>query len=164
METQLLFSIGGTPQFSSRGCMQELKPLVKSPMLRSLNGNFIKNIKPVEMKYISTITCKDEIPFAFDGIYPGVDVSVGCITPLIQKITSDKMVLSRDYVNGSLVAYDMSQKKISIKKVDGRNVFLSEKSGFLSYRPWMKMKVVDFEVKTNEWDMKNFWVLKLEEG
>lgn len=164
METQLLFSIGGTPKFSARNCIQELKPLIKSPILRSINGNFIENTNDTNMKYISKITCNDEVPFALDGIYPGVDISVGCITPLIQKITSEKTKLSRDYVSGSIIAYDTSNDKVNIKKIDGRHIHLEKSSGYIKYRPWMKMKVVDFEVKTNEWDMKSFWVLKLEEG
>ena len=66
--------------FSSRGLTQTLEPIDQSKVLkRTVNGALVDVSQAQFRKYKSTITCTDREAPALSGIYPGQEVTVGCI-------------------------------------------------------------------------------------
>lgn len=165
MESQLLFNRSGAPPFSARGCKQELKPVQQGKSVRLLSGELVfLGADAQKIKYTTTITGKDHAPFAFDGLYPGCAMEVGCISPIVQRFTNSTINLSRPFVENSLRAVTQTGETITILSVDKKKVVVEEDVvGYISYRPWLSMRVIDFSTHTDEWSMDNQWVLKLEE-
>ena len=112
------------------------------------------------------IKCSDKASIAFDSLWHGSQVKVGCIQRLWQKLAGKQTVLSRDPVLGSVIAQDADLNTIEIKDIKGRQVNLAQtlNDGFVSYCPWLDMRVVDVSFETDEWGMKVSWQLVLEES
>ena len=91
---------------------------------------------------------------------------VGCIQRLAQKADGAFVLLERDPVEGSVCAVMPNQKRAVIQEVTGRKVLLEQEGGgaFVSYCPWLDMRVVSFSLTTNEWGLKAGWRLALEEA
>lgn len=66
--------------YSARGLTQTLEPIDQSAVLkRTINGNLHDVSMAQFRKYKSTITCTDREAPELTGIYPGQQVTVGCI-------------------------------------------------------------------------------------
>ncbi|MEN8237079.1 MAG: hypothetical protein ABFQ95_06010 [Pseudomonadota bacterium] len=164
-ETELTLSIGGLPPFSARGCTQSLTPIVNGELRRTVNGELIYTGNSLHEKYKSVIKGVDKSAAAFDAIWVGAKVKVGCIQRLWQKFSGDKVVLSRDPVVGSVIAQDNTSQNIEVRSCKGRNIKLLKpvEEGYISYCPYLDMRVVDLSYATDEWGMQVSWELVLEE-
>jgi hypothetical protein len=59
-----------------------------------------------------------------------------------------------------------NQEELGLESVMGRNVVFASNVAddtYVSYRPWLDMRVVTFSLNTNEWGLKAGWRLELEE-
>ncbi len=91
---------------------------------------------------------------------------MGCIQRLWQKIAGEEICLERDPVTGSVFVITAKQQEREVQEVTGRKVIFSQNNSeeaFVSYRPWLDMRVVTFSLQTNEWGLKAGWRLELEE-
>ncbi|MBM3467889.1 MAG: hypothetical protein FJX71_00465 [Alphaproteobacteria bacterium] len=166
MESELILSRGGFPPLSARGCIQNLIPIESGLLRRTINGSLIYVGKESGHKYRSIISCEDKASLALEGFWRGSEVRVGCIQRLWQKVSGQEAHLERDPIEGSLFAVTQDRKNIEIKEVSGRKVAINKKRDeviFLSYRPWLNMRVIVFTLTTNEWGLKAGWKLELEE-
>ncbi len=164
MESDLIFSVGGLPPLSARGCIQELTPLALGQLRRTVNGKLVYIGADHQQKYYSVITCQDKTPFAHEGLWRGSLIKVGCIQRLWQKVKGETVTLERDPIVGSIVAIDQAQKPIDILAIEERTLTLSSvENVYISYRPWLEMRVVTFLINTDEWGVKAGWKLETEE-
>ena len=167
METVLTLSLGGLPPLSARGCEQTLKPIQLGQMKRTVNGELI-HVGSQQLKYKSIVKAKDRTVLALNGLAPGVVVSVGCVQPLWEKVEKidNHYDLMRKPVENSVCVFDENQKKVDFE-LDGQvlaiNKIFDDYPIFVSYRPYLEMRVVDFLIKTNEWTFESSWELFLEE-
>lgn len=166
MESELILSRGGFPPLSARGCTQQLMPLATGALRRTVNGNLTYTGKPAAHKYRSLISCEDKASLALEGLWRGSEVRVGCIQRLWQKAGGQEVLLERDPVKDSVIAIAEKQQEKTIQEVTGRMVVLAEafpEETYISYRPWLDMRIVTFSLYTNEWGLKAGWRLELEE-
>lgn len=168
METDLILSVGGLPPLSARGCVQELMPVNNGTFRRTINGTLLH--LGHTLKYRSVITCEDKTSLATHGLMPGSLVRVGCIQRLWQKVNGDeKIILEREAIEGSVAAVDSNQQPITIRQVAGQSVDLmpfaipNDGDSFITYRPWLTMRVINYSLITHEWGVKVGWRLELEE-
>lgn len=166
METVLTLSVGGFPPLSARGCEQILKPIKLGEMKRTVNGELI-HLGPQELKYQSIIRAKDRTVLASNGLYPGVVVKVGCIQQLWERVDDPfkPHTIMRKAIAGSMSVIDEDQNKVHFSQKD-RVVdigYMGKKEIFITYRPELSMRIIDFIIKTNEWTFESSWELCLEE-
>ncbi|MCX7338877.1 MAG: hypothetical protein NTX76_06340 [Alphaproteobacteria bacterium] len=168
METELILSAGGLPPLSARGCTQELMPISNGSLKRTVNGELVMVGSPVH-KYRSVISCDDKTVMATEGLYPGIEITVGCIQRLWQKVMPDPansvVLLDRAPIEGSVAVVDVDQQMIPVVSIDQQQVRLldRQKIYYVSYRPWLAMRMVTYRLMTNEWGIKSGWRLELEE-
>ncbi len=168
METELILSVGGFPPLSARGCIQQIIPLEQGKLRRTINGELIYVGKPIS-KYRSIIYCTDKTSLSTEGLNPGAPIQVGCIQRLWQKVMPDSgnnpILLERPPVEGSVTVIDEKQKSLKIQSVNNQEVQLKDRDSvcFVSYRPWLNMRTVRYNLQTNEWGLKAGWQLELEE-
>ena len=168
METELILSVGGFPPLSARGCKQELIPVSKGALRRTINGELVL-VGNQDLKYKSIIQCDDKTSLATNGLYPGAEVMVGCIQRLWQKVKeggeNEPITLERYPVKGSICVVDDNQKEVVIKELDGKTILLQDrhKTYYISYRPWLNMRAVTYSLNTDEWGIKGGWSLEVEE-
>ena len=164
-ETDLTLSCGGLPPWSSRNCTQELQPIATGELRRTVNGELLyTGLKSYE-KYWSLIKCRDRAPLAFDSLWCGQEMTVGCIQRLWQPISGKSCVLARDYVQDSIVMTDEKGQPLKVQNQDARKLEWegSIERGFISYCPLLKTRVVSFGYDTDEWELEVSWFLKVEE-
>lgn len=139
-DTLLVISPNGIPPYSARGLKQKLEPIDGTKVTaRTVNGTLI-DLSPTQMrKFKSTITCQDQNPPAFDGLWPGMIVTVDCVKELSYLTAGGAP--SRTVVSGS-------------SRVDG---------DFTFYRPQLTMMVMAFTDTLEEWQAVEDWQLDLEE-
>jgi len=139
-DTVLTLSGIGVPPYSTRGASQTLEPIDSAlSMRRTVNGE-LKDISfDGFKKYKSSITATDQNVPAVDGLWPGDTITVGCIQELCYKTSGGSP--ERAVVAGS-------------SRVEGDYTF---------YRPSLVMKVVGYQVNTDEWGAKVGFTLNLEE-
>jgi hypothetical protein len=168
METELILSVGGMPPLSARGCIQQIMPIPQGNLRRTINGELIYVGRPIA-KYRSVIYCTDKASLATEGLSPGVTIQVGCIQRLWQKVLPDPdnkpIMLERTPVSDSVIVIDEQQRHLEIESVDKQEIRLKSREGtcFVSYRPWLNMKTVRYNLQTNEWGLTAGWHLELEE-
>jgi len=169
METVLTFSIGGLPPFSARGCVQTLKPVQLGKMVRTVNGELL-HLGPKTLKYKSIIEAKDKSVLAVDNFSPGSHVRVGCIQRLWEKIEGGaRHTITREDVPGSVSVLDDDQNIIPFSQVgtqitlDNYDNLPAGNAYFVTYRPYLDMRITDFSLKTKEWSMETEWNLFLDE-
>lgn len=137
-----LTGIGIAP-YSTRGAIQTLEPIggASAVIYRDVNGVLRKVGGTSFQKYKSTIQCQDQLPPAFDGVWPGTVLTVTCIAEICyEDITG--VTPQRDMVTGS-------------ERTEG---------GFVYYRPILQMMVVGGpSAQTDEWGATVSWRLDLEE-
>lgn len=166
MESVLIINRVGFPPLSARGCVQYLMLIEAGALRRTINGKLIYTGKQTTHKYRSIITCEDKTSLAFEGVWRGSELRVGCIQRIWQKVSGEQINLERDPIEGSIFAMTSQQQEREVIEVNGRTVVLAGRSVdgcFVSYRPWLNMLVVQFSLMTNEWGLKSSWRLELEE-
>jgi hypothetical protein len=181
MESELILNRGGFPPLSARGCIQHLKPIEAGLLRRTINGALIYASKPLTHKYRSIIYCEDKASLALEGLWRGSEVRVGCIQQLWCQTTEREVLLERDPREESLFAMTSAREEVRIESVNGRKVIIADQrlkpggldnkaleekgSGeiFITYRPWLSMRIVTFSLMTDEWGLKAGWRLELEE-
>lgn len=136
--TLLVLSGIGVPPYSARGLSQTLTPIAASQQLRrTVNGALQDLSAPQFRKYSSKISCTDQQPPAFEGVFPGATVIVDCVAELAYPTMTDEP--------------------------DREVVASREESGFTYYRPRLTMLVTDFEISRDEYGAITAWTLSLEE-
>lgn len=168
-ETNLTLEIIGNGNvlapFSSRECTQTLTPISQGVLRRTINGILVCVSPGGHRKFASTISCKDKAPPAFDGMWIGTLVKVGCIQTMTHVVmgSSSKIQLEREAL--SLHLYEYSGKTWTPEKMQDRWVFIPYDfpGGFLTYRPELIMVVKNYFLETDEWGLTVGWKLELEE-
>jgi hypothetical protein len=168
-ETDLTLEIIGKGNavvpFSGRECTQTLSPISQGNLRRTINGRLVCIGGRGHRKFQSTISCKDKAPPAFDGLWNGTLLQVGCIQTLTQIIPrlSERVQLEREAV--SLHLHEHSGKIWSVELLSDRWIKIPEKfpGGFLNYRPQLQMVVKNYSIETDEWGLSVGWKLELEE-
>ena len=162
-ETCLSLGIVGFPPFSARGCTQDLMPIRGEETHRTVNGMLVTTTTPLHHKYQTVIKGKDKLAVALDQLWKGQDVRVGCLQRIWQKAESTVTELSRDPVEGSVMALDEDRKAIEVLAVEDKTVTLKA-PGYVGYRPQLMMKLMDFGYETEEWgEGASTWFIRLEE-
>jgi hypothetical protein len=164
METELIIEGCNFPPLSARGCSQELTVVDQGTFRRSVNGRLVY-MGPLEHKYKSIITCEDKVTLVNERVLSrGMEVRIGCLQRLWQQGSDGIVVLERDAVAGSVAAIDHTQKSVDFTFIDTKTVQVrSTEPVFISYRPWLLMRVIALKLHTNEWGLKAGWQLELEE-
>lgn len=171
MESELILNQGGFPPLSARGCIQHLRPVETGLMRRTINGALIYAGTPFAHKYRSTIYCEDKASLVLEGLWRGSEVRVGCIQQLWAQTTTREVLLERDPRDGSVVAMTSAREEVEIQSVKDRKVIIADYGSkdkglgeiFITYRPWLSMRIITFSLTTDEWGLKAGWRLELEE-
>lgn len=74
------------PLFSARECLQSLEPISQTVLRRTINGTLVCVEDKGYRKFQSVISCKDTTPPAFEKLWTGTPLKVGCIQRLTQAI------------------------------------------------------------------------------
>ncbi len=166
-ETELLLSIAGLPPMSGQGCKQTLIPIKGGQLSRDINGQLISLGSEVS-KFRSIITGQGLNAIATESLWVGTQLQIGCIQMIWAVIEkgNDEVNLSRPAVEGSVIAVDLSGERVDIENIDGTLIKLSKPASdkiFIGFRPWMTVQVVNFILKTDEWENICNWKLIVEE-
>lgn len=166
METELIIEGCGFPPLSARGCSQELTIVEQGAFRRTVNGD-LAYLGPDSHKYRSVIHCEDKVTLVNEGVLArGSIVRIGCLQRLWQQ-GYGRVMLEREAVAGSVAAMDAEQKAAEVHVIDSKTVEVVNESGnekiFISYRPWLSMRVISLTLRTDEWGLKAGWRLELEE-
>ena len=138
-DTLLTISGIGIAPFSARAAHQTLEPIgASSKLARTVNGVAIDISPPQMRKYATHITCEDMNSPAIDSIWPGMQLTIGCITEL-SFLTGGSA--GRAMVSGSL-------------RFEGSYSF---------YRPQLVVLITSFSIDTDEWGARVSWNLQGEE-
>jgi len=139
-DTLLVISGPGITDWSARGLTQTLDPIDASGNLaRTVNGALLDLSATQMRKYKSTISCTDQEMPAFDGVWPGMVLTVDCV-PELGYLTAGGSP-GRTVVSGS-------------SRVSGVWTY---------YRAQLTMRVVTYTVSRDEWGAATSWQLDLEE-
>lgn len=140
--TELRLTGMGIPPYSARGLTQSLTPIQGAgQMRRTVNGNLRDIADPLFRKYQSGISGADQEPPAIEGIWPGMVLTVDCVTELAFEGEPSTGGFVRPAVPDSV----------------------REANGFTFYRPRLTMLVTGFNVSRDEWEATISWSLALEE-
>lgn len=166
METELIIEGCGFPPLSARGCSQELTIVEQGIFRRTVNGD-LAYLGPDSHKYRSVIHCEDKVTLVNEGVLArGSIVRIGCLQRLWQQ-GNGRVMLEREAVAESVAAVDAEQKAVGVQVIDSKTVEVVNASGnekiFISYRPWLSMRVISLMLRTDEWGLKAGWRLELEE-
>jgi hypothetical protein len=154
---------------SARGCEQSLTPIQQKIFKRTLNGDLVAVGQPI-LKYETTISCQDKTALATEGLCPGMRVDVGCIQRLWQKTeaspTEKDILLERKPVDGSISVVNEKGHNLMFHMLSERTIRVPATDGpcFITYRPWLSMKLLTFQLTSNEWGMTAGWSLQLQEA
>lgn len=155
VETELTLSIGGFPPLSARGCTQTLS-LPEAKFARTLCGRLICT-GPRTQKYKTIIEGSDKRVLTTDSfITPGIEIEVGCIQRVWQRVLKGPFKLSRDFVPHSLYFESEGCK-------GPLSTCYAPQEGFVSYRPHLKMALSSCRLFTDEWNLTTKWSIELEE-
>lgn len=139
-DTLLALSGPGIAPYSARGLQQTLDPIAQALQLRRNINGALRDLSVEQFrKYKSTISCTDTLPPAFDGVMPGLILTVDCVAELSYKTIGGTP--SRAVVPGS-------------SYVEGEYTF---------YRPRLQMMVGEMTVQRDEYGRTVAWTLQLEE-
>lgn len=138
-ETVLTITGVGVPPYSARGLRQSLEPIGAAASLRrTVNGALVDIGASQFRKYRTSISGEDQDPPAIDGIWPGLEVEIGCIAEIATDSPSGG---DRNAVPGS-------------ERTSG---------GFTVYRPRLIMLITNFNVDKDEYEAITGWRLDAEE-
>jgi len=138
-DTLLTISGIGVPPYSARGLRETLTPIAATQRLaRTVNGTAIDISPPQMRKYSLSIQCNDMNAPALDGIWPGMQLTIGCASELSFPTGGSA---ARPMVPGSL-------------RFEGSYSF---------YRPQLVVIVTSYSVERDEWGAAISWQLEGEE-
>lgn len=169
LESELTLDRVGFPPFSARNCKQTLTPVLTGELRRTVNGTLIYTGDQSCHKFQTSIECRDKVCPAFENIWRGSPVKVGCIQRLSQKTAQSRsLTLQRDPVENSVVVMDAHHQEREVASITGRVVTLRnleepEAEIYVFYRPSLDMRVVSYKLLTDEWGFYGGWQLDLEE-
>lgn len=130
----------GVSPYSARGLTQTLEPIEAAAHLRrTINGTLLDLSLSQFRRYRSTISGSDQAPPAFGSMWPGMQVTVGCVARLAYLTATGTP--ERPVVPGSSV-------------VEGNYTY---------YRPNLIMRVLGWNLDEDEWAAGISWSLSLEE-
>ena len=153
----------GLLPWSGGNCQQVLSPIDFGELWRTVNGGLVYISNTFADKYRSVITATDKLPPAFANLQRGEEVEIHCITELWQKFDGGTCQLKRPYVEGSLQATDTNGYPL-IFSISTTGAFTSETpTGFIGYRPILRMLISELTQETNEWEFSTKWRLVSEE-
>lgn len=146
-DTILTLTGMGIPDYSARGLTQTLTPIGASVVMhRTVNGELV-DVSPEQMrKYQSAISGDDQEPPALEGIWPGMQLTVGCMVELARQGGETETETGTDALERPAVAGSIRYA-----------------GGFVFYRPVLTMLVIGFSVERDEWGAAISWSLQLEE-
>lgn len=139
-ETILTITGPGVSPYSARGLKQSLAPIQAAQNLRRTINAALVDVSAAQFrKYASNIACTDQNAPAFDGLWPGAQVTVDCVATLSYKTAGGSpqrtIVPDSSYTEGA----------------------------FTIYRPRLIMRVVNFTEEQDEYGAAVGWSLDLEE-
>jgi hypothetical protein len=138
-DTLLTISGIGVAPYSARGLHETLTPIDASKKLaRTVNGTAVDISPPQMRKYRLAIQCQDMNAPALDGIWPGMQLTVGCVSELAF-VTGG--TAGRPVVPGS-------------DRIEGSYTF---------YRPQLVILVTSYQVERDEYGAAISWQLEGEE-
>ncbi len=142
-DTLLTISSFGNMLYQARGLVQTLTVIGEATQLeRTVNGNLIDMSAAQFRKYASKITISNEVDTPpLDGVFPGMQVTVGCVAGLAYLTVGGNGPAHRPAVSGS-------------EYVEGAYTF---------YRPELVMLIRSVETQFDEWKNIVSWTLDLEE-
>jgi hypothetical protein len=130
----------GVPPYSARGVTQTLSPITQAAQLKRTINGVLKDLSSEQFqKYASTISATDQLAPSCDGVWPGKEVVVDCISELCYLTAGGTP--QRTVVAGS-------------SRVEGDYTY---------YRPQLTMRVLSFSSAEDEWARSNNWSMQLEE-
>ena len=151
--------------FSAREVTQTMSPIPQGTLRRTINGALVCVGDTGHRKFSSIISCKDMCAPAFEGLWKGTLLKVGCVQHLTQLILkgTQKVQLEREPL--SLHFMEISGKVWPAKKPKDRWLLIPDDfpGGHISYRPWLIMRVKNYHLETDEWGLTVGWTLELEE-
>jgi len=137
MSETLLVITGGMTPYSARGLTQTLEPVAAIQITRRTVNGALVNLAPDQMrKYASVISCSDVNVPPWDGLWPGMQVTVDCVVELA-------------FATGGA-----AQRPVVASRTEGAYTF---------YRPRLQMLVTQNTVSKDEWGVTTSWQLDLEE-
>jgi hypothetical protein len=130
-------TIGNVP-YAVRGITQDLAPIPATVFMeRTVNGVLTNLAQTRFRKYRTTIRGRDQLPPAFDNIWPGMTIIVSCMV----EIAEGSGARGRPAVSGSI-------------RVDGSTTL---------YRPILTMLVTGLSIERDEYNAQVGWQLDAEE-
>lgn len=166
METELWISGVHFPQFSARGCVQELWPVMDDRLFqRTINGTLLFLGHDSDVKYRTIITCHDYAFPVIGHISKGEMVHVGCLHTISQPIMNGRTRFCRPFIEGSVSVFGQDHVEVpfTVVKGDQGGDIISESGVYAKFRPILCMRVLDFRLTHHEWGDKNGWSITLEE-
>jgi hypothetical protein len=160
------------PVFSMKECTQSLT--IKNPTEERLDifGNSVYlGLYKKQPRYESVITGHESIDPLFQHLKNGGIFWVACITPLQTEsfIESQSIVCGCKPVKNSLLWVENPLAPGKILKedevtIEDNTLYWEEKrSGFITYRPLLKMRLEEYSVQRKEWEQSTQWKLILSE-
>jgi hypothetical protein len=138
-DTLLTISGIGIAPYSARGLRETLKPISATQHLaRTVNGTALDISAPQMRKYGIQIQCEDMNAPAIDGIWPGMQLTIGCVSEL-------------SFLTGGTAGRGMVADSL---RFEGAYSF---------YRPSLVVLVTGFSVERDEYGAKIGWSLEGEE-
>jgi len=138
--TLLSFAELDLPPYSVRALTQTLIPIdAAGNLVRSINGELMDLSASQFRKYQSVISCTDQQSPTIDGIWQGMTLTVDCICELSYKTAGG--------APAKTVVTDSS-------RIEG---------AFTFYRPQLVMRVMQWNISTDEYGADVGWQITLEE-
>lgn len=166
-ETELTLEIDGKGNFfapySARECIQTLTPIPQGSLRRTINGRLVWVGQETHRKFKSTITCKDKVPPAFDGLWRGDKVNVTCLQTLTQTIHEGAQEVTLEREPASLHLYDHEGKMWPAPIEQHFSLPPDFSRGFVTYAPRLSMMVNNYTLELDEWGLTACWTLELVE-
>lgn len=128
--------------YVARGVSHSLTATAQTTTWRTPSGALKSVTRPGTEKYALELSCSDQEPPDFGGIWPGLQVVVECAVELVQRGAPH----DRPAVAGST-----------------RTITLAEGGTVTVYRPQLTMLVTGWNNDFEEWSAGNSWSLSLEE-
>jgi hypothetical protein len=153
------------PPFSARECHQTLTTIPQDVMRRTVNGDLVCVNKGGHKKFLSTIKCKDKAPPAFDGLWKGMILKVGCVQSVTQHVNTGTLSvqMDREGFDHHLFGYRGGAWPTTPSQNRWMSISPGFPGGFMTYKPILLMMVKTYVLETDEWGLSVGWTLDLEE-
>ena len=171
-ETHLEVTGIGFPKWSARGVKQTLEPIGGGEPRRTINGELLDTPSLCAGKYRTLLSGTDKNMPAFAHLRKGLQVEVSCVMKWWEPLVKGKCTLSRKPVNNSVTLLDTTLKPIFVpiqinkSEVSVPSLIDEKEVGdgrWILYRPVLMMRVISWEMQTNERELSTSWRITLEE-